>query len=110
MTRCALLVCSSPVSNKRNNQSKTTQHHLTRQTPNVPTVRPRPVLIFGRKLAIQLPTVTRPPMKPRNELLESARQGEPPIRVMALQALLDCERSFYLEEVEEIRVDGVRAH
>jgi CRISP-associated protein Cas1 len=29
---------------------------------------------------------------------------EPPIRVMALHALLYCERLFYLEEVEEIRV------
>ena len=28
---------------------------------------------------------------------------EPPIRVMALHALLYCERLFYLEEVEEIR-------
>jgi CRISPR-associated protein Cas1 len=29
---------------------------------------------------------------------------EPPIRVMALHALLYCERLFYLEEVEELRV------
>ena len=29
---------------------------------------------------------------------------EPPIRVMALHAMLYCERLFYLEEVEEIRV------
>jgi CRISPR-associated protein Cas1 len=29
---------------------------------------------------------------------------EPPIRVMALHALLYCERLFYLEEVEEIRI------
>ena len=29
----------------------------------------------------------------------------PPIRVMALHALLYCERLFYLEEVEEIRGD-----
>lgn len=29
---------------------------------------------------------------------------EPPIRIMALHALLYCERLFYLEEVEEIRV------
>src|SRR5579859_7588221 len=28
----------------------------------------------------------------------------PPVRVMALHALLYCERLFYLEEVEEIRV------
>jgi len=30
--------------------------------------------------------------------------SEPPVRVMALHALLYCERLFYLEEVEEIRV------
>ena len=29
---------------------------------------------------------------------------EPPLRVMSLHALLYCERLFYLEEVEEIRV------
>jgi len=34
----------------------------------------------------------------------SGRPDEPPIRVMALHALLYCERLFYLEEVEEIRV------
>lgn len=35
------------------------------------------------------------------------RSDEPPIRVMALHALLYCERLFFLEEVEEIRVaDG----
>src|SRR5579872_2899622 len=32
------------------------------------------------------------------------RPEEPPLRVMALHALLYCERLFYLEEVEEIRV------
>lgn len=31
-------------------------------------------------------------------------QGHPPLRVMALHALGYCERLFYLEEVEEIRV------
>ncbi len=30
--------------------------------------------------------------------------ADPPVRVMALHALLYCERLFYLEEVEEIRV------
>lgn len=30
--------------------------------------------------------------------------SDPPLRVMALHALLYCERLFYLEEVEEIRV------
>ncbi|MCG6157257.1 type I-MYXAN CRISPR-associated endonuclease Cas4/Cas1 [Rubinisphaera margarita] len=32
------------------------------------------------------------------------RSIDPPLRVMALHALLYCERLFYLEEVEEIRV------
>src|SRR5687767_45999 len=32
----------------------------------------------------------------------------PPVRVMALHALADCERLFYLEEVEEIRVADER--
>lgn len=37
----------------------------------------------------------------------TGRPDGPPIRVMALHALLYCERLFYLEEVEEIRVaDG----
>ena len=36
--------------------------------------------------------------------IESFASDEPPIRVMALHALLYCERLFYLEEVEEIRV------
>jgi CRISPR-associated protein Cas1 len=31
-------------------------------------------------------------------------EDDPPIRVMALHALAYCERLFYLEEVEEIRV------
>jgi CRISPR-associated protein Cas1 len=41
-------------------------------------------------------------------MIRAADSGdEPPIRVMALHALLYCERLFYLEEVEEIRVaDG----
>jgi CRISP-associated protein Cas1 len=38
-----------------------------------------------------------------NGLLETALD-EPPLRVMSLHALLYCERLFYLEEVEEIRV------
>lgn len=38
-------------------------------------------------------------------MIVSAESGnEPPLRVMALHALLYCERLFYLEEVEEIRV------
>jgi len=36
--------------------------------------------------------------------------AEPPIRVMALHALLYCERLFYLEEVEEIRVADARVY
>ena len=35
---------------------------------------------------------------------------EPRIRVMALHALLYCERLFYLEEVEEIRVADERVY
>ncbi|GIW99936.1 MAG: CRISPR-associated exonuclease Cas4/endonuclease Cas1 fusion [Pirellulaceae bacterium] len=35
---------------------------------------------------------------------------DPPIRVMALHALLYCERLFYLEEVEEIRVADDRVY
>jgi CRISPR-associated protein Cas1 len=35
---------------------------------------------------------------------DAANEPEPPLRVMALHALLYCERLFYLEEVEEIRV------
>lgn len=51
-------------------------------------------------------------------LSEGCPQGaqEPLLRVMALHALVYCERLFYLEEVEELRVadhavyDGRRAH
>src|SRR3954454_4761095 len=35
---------------------------------------------------------------------------EPPIRVMALHALMYCHRLFYLEEVEEIRVADERVY
>ena len=35
---------------------------------------------------------------------DAANEPEPPLRVMALHALLYCERLFYLEEVEEIRI------
>ena len=38
------------------------------------------------------------------------RDDEPTIRVMALHALAYCERLFYLEEVEEIRVADHRVH
>ncbi|HWL10442.1 MAG TPA: Dna2/Cas4 domain-containing protein [Planctomicrobium sp.] len=38
-------------------------------------------------------------------MIQSANASfDPPVRVMALHALLYCERLFYLEEVEEIRV------
>lgn len=37
-------------------------------------------------------------------LTHDTGSDEPPVRVMALHALLYCERLFYLEEVEEIRV------
>ncbi|MBM4043288.1 MAG: Dna2/Cas4 domain-containing protein, partial [Planctomycetes bacterium] len=36
--------------------------------------------------------------------------GDPPLRVMALHALAYCERLFYLEEVEEIRVADDRVY
>src|SRR5262245_49168493 len=36
--------------------------------------------------------------------LRLAPSAEAPLRVMSLHALLYCERLFYLEEVEEIRV------
>lgn len=36
-------------------------------------------------------------------LMETVITADPPLRVMALHALLYCERLFYLEEVEEIR-------
>ena len=44
-----------------------------------------------------------------DDTLQSYHQGEkttdtPLIRVMALHAMAYCERLFYLEEVEEIRV------
>src|SRR5271169_1979686 len=35
-------------------------------------------------------------------------QDEPSIRIMALHALAYCQRLFYLEEVEEIRVASAR--
>lgn len=37
-------------------------------------------------------------------ILAAENGHEPPLRIMALHALLYCERLFYLEEVEEIRV------
>ena len=40
----------------------------------------------------------------------AARDDDPTIRVMALHALAYCERLFYLEEVEEIRVADHRVH
>lgn len=36
--------------------------------------------------------------------------AEPPVRVMALHALAYCERLFYLEEVEELRVANARVY
>lgn len=48
--------------------------------------------------------------------VESASDVGPPLRVMALHALAYCERLFYLEEVEELRVadtavfEGRRVH
>src|SRR5262245_2754592 len=42
--------------------------------------------------------------------LPMADPAEPPIRVMALHALAYCQRLFYLEEVEEIRVADARVY
>ena len=47
-------------------------------------------------LASAVPSPTEP--------AEVLSPDEPPLRVMSLHALLYCERLFYLEEVEEIRV------
>ena len=55
-----------------------------------------------------LSPASRPPAaadpQPSTPGLPPSTPDEPPIRVMALHALLYCERLFYLEEVEEIRV------
>lgn len=40
----------------------------------------------------------------RDSGLPAEGEPEPPLRIMALHALFYCERLFYLEEVEEIRV------
>src|SRR5262245_41213614 len=42
--------------------------------------------------------------------LPVADPAEPPLRVMAVHALGYCHRLFYLEEVEEIRVDDARMY
>ncbi|MDA1054848.1 MAG: type I-MYXAN CRISPR-associated endonuclease Cas1 [Planctomycetota bacterium] len=52
----------------------------------------------GLAIRPTLPSCSRP------SILDSPPLDEPPIRVMALHALFYCERLFYLEEVEEIRV------
>ena len=44
------------------------------------------------------------PAAPAQPTAPADAPAEPPIRVMALHALAYCERLFYLEEVEEIRV------
>ena len=47
-----------------------------------------------------------PSVLPMHDLntFEITPAPEPPIRIMALHAMMYCERLFYLEEVEEIRV------
>src|SRR5688572_3749115 len=45
-----------------------------------------------------------------SEVINAHSADEPPIRVMALHALLYCERLFYLEEVEEIRLADERVY
>jgi CRISPR-associated protein Cas1 len=43
-------------------------------------------------------------------LTGAAKSTDPPLRVMALHALEYCQRLFYLEEVEEIRVADARVY
>jgi CRISP-associated protein Cas1 len=43
-------------------------------------------------------------------LADSVAAPDPPLRVMSLHALAYCERLFYLEEVEEIRVADARVY
>ena len=45
-----------------------------------------------------------PPNAAIPDLKPTLSPQEPPLRVMSLHALLYCERLFYLEEVEELRV------
>lgn len=52
---------------------------------------------------MQIPIVPVLPMRDLNTI-EITPAPEPPIRIMALHAMMYCERLFYLEEVEEIRV------
>lgn len=52
---------------------------------------------------MQIPAFPGLPLLDLNPI-ETAPAPEPPIRIMALHAMLYCERLFYLEEVEEIRV------
>jgi CRISPR-associated protein Cas1 len=42
--------------------------------------------------------------------MDGIEHDEPPLRVMALHALVYCERLFYLEEVEELRVADDRVY
>lgn len=51
-------------------------------------------------------------MQPRNpeNQLDNEAPDTPPLRIMALHALAYCERLFYLEEVEEIRVADHRVY
>lgn len=42
--------------------------------------------------------------------MQTDAESKPPLRVMALYALAYCERLFYLEEVEEIRVADHRVY
>jgi len=42
--------------------------------------------------------------------MQEANESRTPIRVMALHALAYCERLFYVEEVEQIRIPDHRVH
>ena len=62
----------------------------------------QPALTFNFEAAATQPAAAIQIPNPKSEIQNPL--DEPPIRVMALHAMLYCERLFYLEEVEEIRV------
>lgn len=59
-----------------------------------------PLSTKGLQIHLQLPLPESDELTTDSDTSSS----EPPIRIMALHAMLYCERLFYLEEVEEIRV------
>jgi CRISPR-associated protein Cas1 len=78
------------------------QIELSRNSPS----RKRPIPFYEGDFMASLTEYPDAPVEPlaNEQIPETANANEPPLRVMALHALLYCERLFYLEEVEEIRV------